>query len=61
MKTTVTVDSKKKTITIVLPLEEATSASGKSLVIGSTRGNMVTDQMYKDKPVIVGINVYTKK
>ena len=36
------------------------SASGKSLVIASTRGNMVTDLVVDGKPVTIGINAYIK-
>ncbi len=34
------------------------SASGKTLVIASTRGNLKTDQVYNGQPVTVGLNVY---
>jgi hypothetical protein len=36
------------------------SASGKSLVVASTNGNVVTDLMVNGKPVIVGLNAYIK-
>ena len=37
------------------------SASGKTLSIASTRGNLTTDLIIKGKPVIVGLNAYIKR
>jgi len=36
------------------------SASGKTLVVASTRGNAVTDVMVDGKPVTIGLNAYIK-
>ena len=36
------------------------SASGKTLMVASTRGNMVTTAKVNDKPVIIGLNAYIK-
>jgi len=36
------------------------SASGKTLVIASTRGNMQTTAMVNGKPVTIGLNAYIK-
>ena len=36
------------------------SASGKTLVVASTRGNAVTTAKIDDKPVIIGLNAYIK-
>lgn len=36
------------------------SASGKTLVVASTRGNKVTDVQIKGKNVVVGVNAYIK-
>jgi len=36
------------------------SASGKTLVVASTRGNAVTDAMIDGKPVVIGLNAYIK-
>jgi hypothetical protein len=36
------------------------SASGKTLVVASTHGNVVTDAQIKGKPVIVGLNAYIR-
>jgi selenocysteine lyase/cysteine desulfurase len=42
-------------------LEKPTpSASGKTLVVASTRGNAVTDVMVDGKPVTIGLNAYIK-
>ena len=46
------------TISVDLSAKSEVSASGKSLVIGSTEGNISVP----DKPEIkIGLNVYTKK
>ena len=48
-----------KRLVIDLPLEAATlSASGKSYVIASTRGNMTTDAKIDGKPIVIGVNAY---
>ncbi|MBI5375406.1 MAG: hypothetical protein HZA77_08220 [Candidatus Schekmanbacteria bacterium] len=36
------------------------SASGKTLVVASTRGNTVTTAKVNEKPVIIGLNAYIK-
>jgi len=55
------VEVKGKSLIITLPLQKATpSASGKTLVVASTRGNVVTDAKVDGKPVIVGVNAYIK-
>jgi hypothetical protein len=36
------------------------SSSGKSLVVASTHGNMVTTAMVNGKAVTIGLNAYTK-
>ena len=57
-----TIDEKAKTLTLVLDLEEPTpSASGKTLVVASTRGNASTTAMVNGKPLTVGVNAYIKK
>ena len=59
---TVKIDKTKKTVTIVLPLQEPTpSVSGKTMVIATTRGNMQTDVEMNGKPVTIGVNCYFKK
>ncbi len=37
------------------------SASGKTLVVASSRGNQITSAMVDGKPVVVGLNAYIKK
>ena len=54
------VDEKKGTLTITLPLEPKKSASGKSTVIASTRGNMAVDAKYKGETVTIGVTAYVK-
>ncbi len=47
---------------ITCDLEKPTpSASGKTLVVVSTRGNMKTSCMVEGKPLIVGLNAYIPK
>ena len=43
-----------------LQQSEAPSASGKTLVVASTRGNAVTDVLVDGKPVTIGLNAYIK-
>ena len=37
------------------------SASGKTLVVATTRGNITTDVMFEGKPLTIGLNAYIKK
>ena len=47
---------------ITCDLEEPKpSASGKTLVVVSTRGNMKTDCMVNGKPLTIGLNAYIAK
>jgi hypothetical protein len=58
----VIVDEKAKTLTLVLDLEEPTpSASGKTLVVASTRGNARTEAQVNGKTLVVGVNAYIAK
>lgn len=51
-----------KELIIRMDLEEPTpSASGKTLVVASTRGNMTTSVLVQGKPVIIGLNAYIKR
>ena len=55
------VEQKENKLYIEIDLEKPTrSTSGKTLVVASTRGNVVTDVMVEGKPVTIGINAYTK-
>ncbi len=37
------------------------SASGKTLVVASTKGNVVTTVLVDGKPVTIGLNAYIKR
>ena len=50
---------KGKQLIITLDLQEPTpSASGKTLVVASTHGNIKTDATVNGKPVTIGVNAY---
>ena len=55
----VTIKDNKLVIEIELT-EPTPSSSGKTLVVASTHGNMVTNAMINGKPVIIGLNAYIK-
>lgn len=49
----------KKELVIRIPLQKPTpSASGKTLVVASTRGNVKTEVEIDSRPVTVGLNAY---
>ena len=53
------VEMKDGNLIITIPMHEPQrSASGKSLVVASSKGNKPTEVMVKGKPVIVGLNAY---
>ena len=53
---------KDKRLIITIDLQEPTeSASGKTLVVASSHGNMATSAMINGKPVVVGLNAYIRK
>ncbi len=55
------IEQKDNKLYIEIDLEKPTrSTSGKTLVVASTRGNVVTDIMVDGKPVTIGINAYIK-
>ena len=55
------IDEEAKTLTIVLDLQEPTpSASGKTLVVATTHGNVPTEVEVNGKPVTVGVNAYIR-
>ena len=57
----VKIDEKAKTLTIVMDLEPPRpSASGKTLVVASSRGNQATDAQVSGKTVTVGVNAYIR-
>jgi hypothetical protein len=57
-----TVEIKGNRLCIEIDLEQPTpSASGKTLVVASTRGNAVTSVEVDGKPVTIGLNAYVTK
>ena len=57
-----TVKIEGKSIVITLELQPpAPSASGKTLVIATTRGNQPTAAQLDGKPVYVGVNAYVTR
>jgi len=55
------VEIKENKLYIEIDLEEpAPSASGKTLVVASTHGNIVTTAQVNGKPVTIGLNAYIK-
>lgn len=51
----------KNELVIRIPLEKPTpSASGKTLVVASTRGNQPTTATIDGKPLVVSVNAYFK-
>ena len=50
-----------KKLIIEMDLHDPTpSASGKTLVVASTRGNKTTEAIIDGKPVVIGLNAYIK-
>jgi len=50
-----------KKLFVEIDLQEPTrSASGKTLVVASTHGNMTTAAVVDGKPVIIGLNAYIR-
>jgi len=59
---TVTAKIEGRKLIITADLETPTpSASGKTLVVASTRGNMKTDVLVEGKPLTIGLNAYIAK
>ena len=56
-----TIKDGKLIIEIDLQNPPVPSASGKTLVVASTRGNQVTDLIIEGQPVVIGVNAYIKK
>lgn len=50
-------------LVITVPVDEqgTPSGSGKSLIHASTRGNVKTDLEINGQPVVLSLNVYTKR
>jgi hypothetical protein len=61
MSKDLTVEIKGKNLVITIPMTKPTpSASGKTLSIASSHGNITTDCKLNGKPVVVGLNCYIK-
>jgi len=55
------VEIKDNKLFIEIDLEKPTpSSSGKTLVVASTHGNIVTTAKVDDKPITLGLNAYIK-
>ena len=50
-------------LAIFMPIEAQPkpSASGKTIVVATTHGNVVTSATYDGKPIVVGVNAYVKR
>ncbi len=56
-----TAEIKGNKLHITIDLEKPTpSASGKTLMVASSRGNTVTTATVDGKPVVIGLNAYIK-
>jgi len=56
------VEIKDNKLLIEIDLEKPTpSSSGKTLVVASTHGNIVTSAKVEDKPITLGLNAYIKR
>lgn len=55
----VKINKAKKEVTITVPLQTAkASASGKTMVIATTKGNVATGAEFDGKPLTLGLNLY---
>jgi len=54
----ITINEKAKTVTIVLPLVNTPSKSGKSTLLATTSGNAETGVDFGGQEVIAGVNIY---
>jgi len=55
------VEIKGNELVITIPMTKpAPSASGKTLVVASSRGNKATAALVDGKPIIVGLNAYIR-
>jgi hypothetical protein len=56
------VEIKGNNLFIEIDLEKPTpSSSGKTLVVASTHGNIVTSAKVEDEPITIGLNAYIKR
>lgn len=54
----VTIEGKELVIRIPMQIPPQPSATGKTLVVASSRGNKETDAVVQGKQVVVGLNAY---
>jgi hypothetical protein len=45
---------------VVIPIEKAPSKSGKTMVVATTHGNVLTSAVHDGKPLTVGLTAYYK-
>jgi len=56
------IDEERRCLVVEIPMQiPAPSASGKTLVVASSHGNVATLAQVDGKPVIVGVNAYVRK
>lgn len=56
-----TAEIKSKKLIITLDLQKPSpSASGKTLVVGTSHGNQPTGALVDGKPIIIGVNAYIR-
>jgi hypothetical protein len=55
------IEENKLVIEIDLEASPRPSASGKTMVVASTHGNVTTDVLVDGKPVTIGLNAYIKR
>lgn len=61
-KNMVKAEIKANKLILTLDLQDPTpSASGKTLVVATTHGNVQTSVTVNDKPITVGVNAYIRK
>jgi hypothetical protein len=62
LKTLMKTQIKDGVLFLEIPIQSlAPSASGKTLVVASTHGNMTTGTLVEGKPLVIGLNAYIKK
>jgi hypothetical protein len=61
MGITVRIEGDKLIIELPINKDPQPSASGKTLVVATTHGNVTTEVMINGKPVVIGVNAYVKK
>ena len=57
----VSIEGKELIIRIEMEEQPTPSASGKTMVVCSTHGNMTTNVLIQGKPLVLGVNAYFKK